>query len=45
MPARRSHFKPSAVNLTSEGEIDWVHWGFYKETSTDLGWWLKSRMR
>src|SRR6266496_5317727 len=21
------------VNLTSEGEIDWVHWGLYTETS------------
>jgi hypothetical protein len=22
-------------NLTSEGEIDWVHWGLYTETSLD----------
>jgi hypothetical protein len=25
----------SVVNLTSEGEIDWVHWGLYTETSLD----------
>jgi hypothetical protein len=23
------------VNLTTEGEIDWVHWGLYTETSLD----------
>jgi len=25
----------SVVNLTSEGRIDWVHWGLYTETSLD----------
>jgi hypothetical protein len=25
----------SVVNLTSEGEIDWLHWGLYNETSLD----------
>ncbi len=25
----------TAINLTSEGEIDWVHWGLYTETSVD----------
>jgi hypothetical protein len=25
----------TAVNLTSEGEIDWVHWGLYTESSLD----------
>ncbi|HXJ74826.1 MAG TPA: Ig-like domain-containing protein, partial [Candidatus Dormibacteraeota bacterium] len=25
----------SAVDLTSEGEADWVHWGLYSETSLD----------
>ncbi|HXJ55162.1 MAG TPA: Ig-like domain-containing protein [Verrucomicrobiae bacterium] len=25
----------SAVDLTSEGEADWVHWGLYTETSLD----------
>ena len=25
----------TAVNLTSEGGIDWVHWGLYTETSLD----------
>src|SRR6266487_4040624 len=25
----------NVVNLTSEGEIDWVHWGLYTETSLD----------
>lgn len=23
----------SVINLTSEGEVDWVHWGLYTETS------------
>ena len=23
------------INLTAEGEIDWVHWGLYTETSLD----------
>lgn len=25
----------NVVNLTGEGEIDWVHWGLYTETSLD----------
>jgi hypothetical protein len=25
----------SAVNLTAEGEADWVHWGLFTETSLD----------
>lgn len=25
----------SVVNLTTEGRIDWVHWGLYSETSLD----------
>jgi hypothetical protein len=25
----------SVVDLTSEGEVDWVHWGLYTETSLD----------
>jgi hypothetical protein len=25
----------AVVNLTAEGEIDWVHWGLYTETSLD----------
>jgi hypothetical protein len=25
----------AVINLTSEGEIDWVHWGLYTETSID----------
>ncbi|HXI53104.1 MAG TPA: Ig-like domain-containing protein, partial [Candidatus Saccharimonadales bacterium] len=38
-PSLSGAFSPiaagSAVNLTSEGEIDWVHWGLYTETSVD----------
>src|SRR6266496_4985696 len=25
----------TVINLTSEGEIDWAHWGLYTETSVD----------